>query len=141
MTKKRGKLSMQIKQGNYEEVKNFKDKLLKLEKVRTTKEKNAFVCLCQQYHEDFTWKYTDLKVFYPSISQYTIKLEPGAKPVRKKSGTLNPKFESLMKKELNKIIESSIIFLIKHNLRVSKLVPVTKKNGEIWLCVDLCNLN
>ena len=46
-----------------------------------------------------------------------------------------------MQKELNKLIESSIIFPIKHTSWVSNLVPVRKKSGEIRLCVDFRDLN
>lgn len=46
-----------------------------------------------------------------------------------------------MKVELNKLIESNIIFPIKHTSWVSNLVPVRKKNGEIRLCVNFHDLN
>ena len=46
-----------------------------------------------------------------------------------------------MKKELNKLIEASIIFPIKHSSWVANLVPVRKKSGEIRLCVDFRDLN
>ena len=46
-----------------------------------------------------------------------------------------------MIKELNKLIESKIIFPIKHTSWVSNLVLVRKKNREIRLCVDFHDLN
>lgn len=46
-----------------------------------------------------------------------------------------------MKKELDKLIESAIVFPIKHTSWVSNLVSVRKKNGEIRLCVDFRDLN
>ena len=46
-----------------------------------------------------------------------------------------------MIKELNKLIESKIIFPIKHTSWVSNLVLVRKMNGEIRLCVDVYDLN
>lgn len=46
-----------------------------------------------------------------------------------------------MHKEVMKLIESSIIYPIKHTSWVSNLVPVRKKNGELRLYVDFRDLN
>ena len=46
-----------------------------------------------------------------------------------------------MRKELPKLIESNIIFAIKHSSWVDNLVPVRNKNGHIRLCVDFIDLN
>lgn len=46
-----------------------------------------------------------------------------------------------MRSELSKLIESSIIFSIKHSSWVSNLVPVRKINEEIKSCVDFRDLN
>lgn len=54
---------------------------------------------------------------------------------------MNPKIESLMRKELSKLIESNIIFPIKHSSWLENLFPIRKKNGEISLCVDFRDLN
>lgn len=45
-----------------------------------------------------------------------------------------------MEAKLSKLVESNIIFPIKHTSYVSNLVPVRKKNEEIRLCVDFRNL-
>ena len=54
---------------------------------------------------------------------------------------INPKLEPLMKKEVFKLIESGIIFPIKHTSWVANLVPIRKKKGELRLCVDFRDLN
>lgn len=46
-----------------------------------------------------------------------------------------------MAQELTKLIESRIVFLIKHSTWISNLVLVRKKNGDIRLCVDFQDLN
>jgi len=46
-----------------------------------------------------------------------------------------------MKQELIKILDSKIIYPIKHSSWVTNLILVRKKNGEIRLCVDFRNLN
>lgn len=52
-----------------------------------------------------------------------------------------PKLEPLVKKELNKLPNGKIIFLVRHSLWVANLVLVRKKNGEIMLWIDFRKLN
>lgn len=63
------------------------------------------------------------------------------KPVCQKQRLVNPKIEALMVQELKNLIQPQIIFLIKQSTWVSNLVPVQKKNGDIFLCVDFRDLN
>lgn len=119
----------------------FKGNLLKLGKVCSNEEKSSFIQLCQDFNDIFAWEYSDLKGFDPQLSQHTIKLEPNPKPVRQKQRPLNPKLEPLMVKDLNKLIESGIVFPIKHTSWVSNLVSIRKKGGEIRIFVDFRDLN
>jgi len=54
---------------------------------------------------------------------------------------VNPKIEEAMKQELIKLLDSKIIYPIKHSSWVANLVLVGKKNGEIKLCINFRNLN
>ena len=107
----------------------------------TLEERQFFVNLTNEFQDIIAWSYEDLKGFNPDICQHTIDLAPVAKPIRQKQRPINPKLEPLMIKELNNLIESKIIFPIKHTLWVSNLVPVRKKNEEIKLCFDFRDLN
>ncbi|KAH9293249.1 hypothetical protein KI387_041547, partial [Taxus chinensis] len=115
--------------------------MLQIGKVSTQQEKSDFVQLCQEFPDVFSWNYKDLRGFNPKLAQHTIELEPESKPIRKKQRLVNLLIEPLMRKELNKLIEANIIFPIKHSSWVANLVPVRKRNGEIRLCVDFCDLN
>lgn len=46
-----------------------------------------------------------------------------------------------MRKELSKILETHIIFPIKHSSWLANLVPIRKKNGEFRLFVDFRGLS
>lgn len=46
-----------------------------------------------------------------------------------------------MARDLTKLIDSRIVYPIKHSTGVSNLVLVQKKNGDIHLCVDFQDLN
>ena len=54
---------------------------------------------------------------------------------------MDPILEPSIKKELDKLLKARIFFPVRHTQWISNLVPVSKKNGEIRLCVDFRNLN
>ena len=43
--------------------------------------------------------------------------------------------------EVRKLIDSGFIREEQHPDWVANIVPVTKKNVKIWVCIDFCNLN
>ena len=42
---------------------------------------------------------------------------------------------------MKKLLDAKIIFPIYHSTWVVNLVPIQKKTRDIFLCIDLCNLN
>ena len=38
-------------------------------------------------------------------------------------------------------LDGWIIFHIHHSTWIANIVPIKKKNGEIWICADFRNLN
>jgi hypothetical protein len=104
-------------------------------------EKAAFVKLFKEFKDVFAWTYEDLKMFDPNIIQHVIPMKPRTLPFQQKLRKMHPKLEPTVQKELNKLLNAKIIFPVRHTQWVSNLVPVRKKNGEIWLCVDFRNLN
>ena len=68
-------------------------------------------------------------------------LKENVKPFRKKKRPVNPTLAPKMQEELMKLRDGGIIKPIRHSTWVSNLVPIKKKNGDIWLCVDFKNLN
>ena len=49
---------------------------------------------------------------------------------------MHPSLEPSVKKELDKLLTTRIIFHVRHMQWISNLVLVQKKNGEIRICVD-----
>ena len=43
--------------------------------------------------------------------------------------------------EVKKLIDSDFIREEQHPDWVANIVPVTKKNEKIWVCIDFCDLN
>eukprot|EP00253_Pinus_taeda_P006092 PITA_06092 len=103
-------------------------------------ERKSFIRLLQKKNV-FTWKYDDLKTYDASIIQHTIPMLSEQKPVQQKLRKIHPNLESQIKTELNKLLKAKIIFPVRHSNRVSNMVPVRKKNGDIRICIDFRNLN
>ena len=104
-------------------------------------EKVAFIKLFKEFKYVFSWTYDDLKTFDPNIIQHVIPMKPQTQPFQQKLRKMHPKLKPTVKKELNKLLNAKIIFLVRHTQWVSNLVPVQKKSGEIRLCVNFQNLN
>jgi ribonuclease HI len=104
-------------------------------------EKTTFIKLFKEFKDVFAWTYDDLKTLDPNIIQHVIPMKPKTQPFQQKLRKMHPKLEPIVKKELNKLLNAKIIFLVRHTQWVSNLVPVRKKSGEIRLCVNFQNLN
>jgi len=61
--------------------------------------------------------------------------------VQHKQRHVNPALEETIPKGLDKIFATHIIFLITYSKWVANLVPIRKKNGDIYLYVHLRDLN
>ena len=50
--------------------------------------------------------------------------------------TFHPKVEAQITQEVKKLLAAGFIKPIQHSRWLSNIVPVKKKNGQIWCCVD-----
>ena len=73
--------------------------------------------------------------------QHIISMKLAAKYFQQKLRKMHPTLEPIVKKELNKLLSSKIIFPVRHTQWVANLVLVRKKNENIRLCFDFHNLN
>jgi len=90
-------------------------------------EKVMFVKLFKEYKDVFAWTYGNLKTFDIGIMQHVIPLEKDVNPYQRKLRKMHPSLEPLVKKELNKMPDAKIIFLIRHTHWIANLVPIRKK--------------
>jgi hypothetical protein len=83
------------------------------------------------------WYYEDSRGFEPIIIQHATPINEEEKSARKMHRPINHSLEATIRKEIEKIVNSRIIFIIEYSKWVSNLVLVKKKNNDIRLCVDL----
>ena len=94
-----------------------------------------------EFKDVFVWTYKDLKTYDMKIIQHIIPLKEDAKPFQQKLWKMHPSLQSLVKKELNKLLAAKIIFPVQHTTWVENLVPVRKKLGDIRICIYFRNLD
>jgi hypothetical protein len=114
---------------------------VKIGKGTTEKETKEILNLIREFKDIFSWNYDELKAYRGDVIQHAIPLIEGAKPFQQKLRHINPKLAGKIQKELQKMVDAGIIAPIRYSSWMSNLVVVRKKNGDIRLCVDFCNLN
>ena len=97
--------------------------------------------MLKEYVDVFAWSYEYLKTYDTSIIQHKVPLKQNVKPFRHKLRRINSALFPIIEKEVKKLLDAKIIVPLRYSSWVANLVRVTKKNGEIRLCVDFRNLN
>ncbi|GJR08695.1 reverse transcriptase domain-containing protein [Tanacetum coccineum] len=91
--------------------------------------KNKLVSILKKHKEAFAWKTTDIPGIFPSFCKHKIQLLGDKKPVVQKQRRLNPNIQEVVKKEIVKVLDSSIIYPIVDSPWVSPIHCVPKKGG------------
>ena len=56
-----------------------------------------------------TWSYEDMKGVPPEVVQHTIPIRDDAKPVQQRPYDMNPKYETIVKEEIDKLLDAGFI--------------------------------
>ncbi|GLJ23907.1 hypothetical protein SUGI_0454270 [Cryptomeria japonica] len=117
------------------------ERIVYIGKICTQIEREKLIQILKELIDVIAWGYEDLKIFDTMIITHVIPLKPNIKSFWQKQCPVNALIEPLIFKEVQKLLSTKIIFLVRHSTWVANLVPVRKKNGEIQLCVNFRNLN
>ncbi|GJU84387.1 reverse transcriptase domain-containing protein [Tanacetum coccineum] len=74
--------------------------------------KNKLVSILKNHKEAFSWKTTDIPGIFPLFYKHKIQLLDDKKPVVQKQRRLNPNMQDVVKKEIVKLLDTSIIYPI-----------------------------
>ncbi|GJY28311.1 reverse transcriptase domain-containing protein [Tanacetum coccineum] len=91
--------------------------------------KSKLVSVLKKQKEAFAWKTTDIPGICPSFCKHKIQLLDDKKPVVQKQRRLNPNMQEVVKKEIMKLLDTSIIYPIADSPWVSPIHCVPKKGG------------
>jgi hypothetical protein len=95
--------------------------------------------LLRKYIHLFAFNYKDLREI--TMEQHKIELLSNAKPIKTKQGRWNPKYTTMVKEELDKLLEAGFIKLVETIEWVSLVVLALKKNGKLRICINYKALN
>eukprot|EP00253_Pinus_taeda_P029891 PITA_29891 len=107
----------------------------------TPKEIQLYPSLFCEFHDVFAWSYKEMPGIDPSIVVHEIPTYLGAKPVRQHLCPVHPQQAAAIKAEAEKLLKVGFIYSIPLIDWVSNIVPVTKKQGTIRVCVDYRDVN
>nr|GEX61312.1 reverse transcriptase domain-containing protein [Tanacetum cinerariifolium] len=93
------------------------------EKVRPLK-------VLKSHKHAITWRISDIKGIDPQFCTYKILMEDDSKPAIQHQRRVNPKIHEVIKKEVIKLIDAGLIYLISDSPWVSPEHCVPKKGGE-----------
>ncbi|GJW70504.1 ribonuclease H-like domain-containing protein [Tanacetum coccineum] len=91
--------------------------------------KSKLVSVLKKHKQAFAWKTTDIPGICPSFRKHKIQLLDDKKPVVQKQRRLNPNMQEVVKKEIMKLLDTSIIYSIVDSPWVSPIQCVLKKGG------------
>jgi hypothetical protein len=66
-------------------------------------------------------------------------MKPQKKYFQQKMRKMHPSLQPQVKDELNKLLSTKIIFLLRHTWGIDNHVPVRNNNGEIRIFIDFRN--
>ena len=93
----------------------------------TREQENKLVEVLKQHKEAMGWSIADIKGISPTTCMHRILLENDAKPVRQPQKRLNPPMMEVVKAEILKLLQASIIYPISNSEWVSPTQVVPKK--------------
>ena len=72
----------------------------------------------------------------PQVAMHHLNINPDAKSIKQQQRRFRPEIMEVLYSEVNKLIDSGFIKKEQHPDWVANIVPITKKNGKIWVCID-----
>nr|GEZ14435.1 reverse transcriptase domain-containing protein [Tanacetum cinerariifolium] len=92
-------------------------------------EKEALIKVLMSHKRAISWKISDIKGIDPGFCTHKILMEEDYKPVVQSQRRVNPKIHDVIKKEVKKLLDARMIYLISDSPWVSLIHCVPKKGG------------
>ena len=99
-------------------------------------EECALIKVLKEYNDTFAWTYEDMPGLDPALVEHRLPIKPGAKAVKQKLRRLHPKMDLQVKEEVDKLHKAKFIKVSLYPQWVANIVPIIKKNGQVWICIN-----
>lgn len=90
-----------------------------------------YMDLLREFSDVFAWSYAEMPGLDPKIAMHRLNIQEGAKPVKQAQRRFHPNVMDQIEKEVQKLKDVGFIREEQHPDWLAKIVPVTKKNGQI----------
>ncbi|GKB31263.1 reverse transcriptase domain-containing protein, partial [Tanacetum coccineum] len=95
----------------------------------SVEEKAALIKVLKSHKRAIAWKLSDIKGINPEFCTHKILMEEDYKPAVQHQRRVNPKIHDVIKKEVEKLLDSGLIYPISDSPWVSPVHCVPKKGG------------
>nr|GEV80797.1 reverse transcriptase domain-containing protein [Tanacetum cinerariifolium] len=106
-----------------------------ISKDLSVNKKSVLIDVLKSRKKVIAWKLTDIRGIEPEFCSHKILLEDDFLPKVQSQRRVNPKIHDVIKKEVEKLLDAGLIYLISDIPWVSHVHYVPKKEGEIKLKV------
>ena len=103
--------------------------------------KSQLINLLREYVDVFAWSYQDMPGQDTSIVDHHLPLRPECPPVKQKLRRVHPEMAEKIKKEVQKQLDAGFLVTSEYPQWLANIVPVSKKDGKVRMCVDYRDLN
>ena len=105
-------------------------------------DRNRMIEILKEYQEIFAWSYADMPGLDSSIVEHNLPLDTEVfKPKRQHLRRQSPALLLKIKEEIIKQINAGFLEVCNYSKWVANIVPVTKKDGRVRVCIDYRDLN
>ena len=103
--------------------------------------KSRLIKLLKEYVDIFAWSYQDMHGLDTYIIEHHLPLKPECPPVKQKLQRTHPDMAVKIKVQVLKQINVGFLVTSVYPQWISNIVPVSKKDGKVCMCVDYRDLN
>ena len=89
----------------------------------------------------FAWTYKEVPRLNPSIALHHLAVKKGMRSVKQAQRRFWQELMPQIEIEVNKLIKVGFIREVQYSEWIANIILVKKKNGQIRVCIDFCDLN
>ena len=104
-------------------------------------QRKGLIHLLTEYIFVFVWEVSDMLGLSTNVVSHKLPIDPGFSWLKQKAWKFKPQLIPKINEEITKHIESGLVKVTQYPTLLANVVPISKKDGKIKICVDYINLN